>query len=326
MTDTSLEAVLSRIDALAGQVAYLVQRQEKTEELFAEMMPIAREVIRTTTAKFDELEKKGYFAFGGEVVKVAQRVVESYSPADVRQLGDAVVSILDTVRAMTQPEVLAVMGEASEVLHHADAAQPIGLMGMVRATRSEDVQRGMAIVMELLKKVGKGAHAMSAKQSEEGDRKAKLAAVLGPRRNRKVLGVERPAQAALPPRPAPPRPAAAMPAPAGCAVPSAKKAEVATVLDGVGFGADGHMVDPTAWTKALAESIAAMQGVTLGEAHWKVVEFARADFTETKVSPNIRRLSQGTGLSTKDLYALFPKAPGRTIAKIAGLPKPAGCI
>jgi sulfur relay (sulfurtransferase) DsrC/TusE family protein len=31
-------------------------------------------------------------------------------------------------------------------------------------------------------------------------------------------------------------------------------------------------------------------------------------------------------VATKDLYALFPKAPGRTIAKIAGLPKPAGCL
>jgi tRNA 2-thiouridine synthesizing protein E len=325
MTDDNLEAVMSRIDALAGQVAYLVDRQHKTEELFAEMMPIAREVIRTTTAKFDELEKKGYFAFGGEVVKVAQRVVESYSPSDVRQLGDAVVGILDTVRAMTQPEVLAVMGEASEVLHHADAAQPIGLIGMVRATRSEDVQRGMAIVMELLKKVGKGAHAVGEKQREQGDRKAKLAAVLGPRRNRQVLGIERPVPA-LPPRSPASRPAQAPPAHAGCAVPMTTKAEVATVLDGVGFGADGHLVDASVWTKALAESIAAMQGVALGEAHWKVVEFARADFTETKVSPNIRRLTQGTGLTTKDLYALFPKAPGRTIAKIAGLPKPAGCI
>jgi hypothetical protein len=51
--------------------------------------------------------------------------------------------------------------------------------------------------------------------------------------------------------------------------------------------------------------------------------FARADF-EDRVSPNIRRITQAPGVTTKDIYALFPKAPGAHIAKIAGLPKPAG--
>ncbi|MDX2014742.1 MAG: TusE/DsrC/DsvC family sulfur relay protein [Myxococcaceae bacterium] len=45
-----------------------------------------------------------------------------------------------------------------------------------------------------------------------------------------------------------------------------------------------------------------------------------------KASPNIRRITQGTTLTTKDVYALFPKAPARTVSKIAGLPKPAGCL
>lgn len=64
----------------------------------------------------------------------------------------------------------------------------------------------------------------------------------------------------------------------------------------------------------------------MDEARWAVVRFARADFEATKTSPNIRRLTQGTNLATRDLYALFPKAPARTVAKIAGIPKPAGCI
>jgi tRNA 2-thiouridine synthesizing protein E len=69
-----------------------------------------------------------------------------------------------------------------------------------------------------------------------------------------------------------------------------------------------------------------MQGVEMAEAHWKLVEVARKDFESTKTSPNIRRLTQITDVTTKDVYALFPKAPARTLAKIAGLPKPAGCL
>ena len=75
-----------------------------------------------------------------------------------------------------------------------------------------------------------------------------------------------------------------------------------------------------------AVTLAAAQGVELTDAHWKVVEFARGEFLSTKMSPNIRRITQATGVATKDLYMLFPKAPARTVAKVAGIPKPVGCI
>jgi tRNA 2-thiouridine synthesizing protein E len=98
------------------------------------------------------------------------------------------------------------------------------------------------------------------------------------------------------------------------------------VIDGIAYTADGHLADASAWTRTLGEALARLQGVTLTDAHRAVLEAARSDFATTGVSPNIRRLTQIAGVSTKDIYALFPKAPGRTIAKIAGLPKPAGCL
>jgi tRNA 2-thiouridine synthesizing protein E len=117
----------------------------------------------------------------------------------------------------------------------------------------------------------------------------------------------------------------AMPAPLACAVPARPQA-AAAVIDGFEFTADGALVDPTKWTRPLGETIAQAQGVAMTDAHWAVIEFARRDFEQTKASPNIRRITQGTTLTTKDVYALFPKAPARTVSKIAGLPKPAGCL
>ena len=86
------------------------------------------------------------------------------------------------------------------------------------------------------------------------------------------------------------------------------------------------MTDATQWNKTIAETLAIAQAISLTDAHWKVLEAARADFAKANASPNIRRLTQIQPLTTKDLYGLFPRAPGRTIAKIAGLPKPAGCL
>jgi len=176
--------------------------------------------------------------------------------------------------------------------------------------------------MEVLRRIGHGVNAMAAKQQHADDKKAKLAEILGPKRQRKVLGTER----AAPPKalPAAPVVKAAPPAPA-CAVPS-KPGQVAAVIDGVAFTADGNLVDAAAWTRGLAAALADAERVALTDAHWAVLEAARADFAATGSSPNIRRLTQVAGVSTKDLYVLFPRAPGRTIAKIAGLPKPAGCL
>ena len=101
---------------------------------------------------------------------------------------------------------------------------------------------------------------------------------------------------------------------------------MAATIDGVGFGADGHLADASAWTPELGAKLAAMQSLELSSAHWKLIEAARGDFEATKVSPNIRRLTQVAGVTTKEVYALFPKAPARTLAKVAGLPKPAGCL
>ena len=320
-----LTAITTRLEAMDVRLSYLVRQQEKTAELFSEMTPILREVMGTATTKLDELDKKGYFAFAKELVRASERVVEGFQPDDVRKLGDAVVGILQTVRAMTQPRILEIAGEAAEVLETSDHAEPLGLLGMVRATRDDDVQKGMAVMMEVMRHVGRAARAVEEQRKADpsAEKKAKLAAVIGPRR--KVLGVERPTRAVDAVRPAQAAAANLGPPPA-CAVPSTKPREVAAVIDGVAFGPDGHLADPATWTQDLAQKLAAAQGIALDEARWAVVTFARADFEATKMSPNIRRLTQGTNLATKDIYTLFPKAPARTIAKIAGIPKPAGCI
>lgn len=323
VADPSLALVLEQLDRLSGQVTFLVERQQKQQELIAELTPIVKEMMKTASGKLDALEQEGVIDFGKQLLHVGKKIATSYTADDVRQLGDAVVGILDTVRAMTQPEILAAANEAASVLQHADQTEPIGLVGMVRATRNDDVQRGMAVMMEVLRKVGQGVAAASNRQNAQAEKKAKLQKLLGSSK-RKVLGVERPRvpaarQAVVLTAPE------AMPGPQACAVPARPQAQ-ATVIDGVAFAADGTLVDRSVWTRPLAETIAAAQGVTLTEAHWSLVEFARRDFEQTKASPNIRRITQGTNLTTKDVYALFPKAPARTLSKIAGIPKPAGCL
>lgn len=312
-TDTQVEALMESVQQLSAQVAYLVERQRKTEELFEELTPIVKEMMSTATERFAALDEKGYFAFGREVVRVGERVVEGFSPADVTKLGDAIVGILSAVRTATQPEVLSVLQEASSALGHADEVKPVGMLGVMKATREDEVQKGMAVLMEMMRHVGRAASAVRAASPAE-QKKARLKSLTQARKAAAPVA----APAAAPAAKA--RPAAA------CAKPVAGPQPVATTFEGVGLSQDGHLADPSTWTPELGHKMAAAMGVELTEARWQIVQFARNEFLSTQASPNIRRITQGAGLSTKDLYQLFPKAPGRTIAKIAGIPKPAGCI
>jgi tRNA 2-thiouridine synthesizing protein E len=316
MTMNDLTPILERLDRMNADLAYVVERQRAQEELLGELVPIGREVMSTAIGRLDALDQKGYFTFASELAGVAQRVIEGFSPDDVRQLGDAIVGILGAVRSLTRPEVLQIAIDATQALEHAEDVKPIGIFGMVRATRNDDVQKGMALMVEVLRRVGHGVNAIAERDTKELDRKTKLAELLGPRRSRRILGVERPQL----PAGRPPLPSTAP----ACATP--KPTTTAAVIDGIAYSGDGHMVDASAWTPELGEAIAHLQGITLTPGHLALIAAARADFAATQVSPNIRRLTQIAGVTTKDIYLLFPKAPGRTLAKIAGLPKPAGCL
>lgn len=89
---------------------------------------------------------------------------------------------------------------------------------------------------------------------------------------------------------------------------------------------EGFLTNPAEWTKEIAAEIAQQEGLAeLTDAHWKVIDFCRQNASGGK-SPTLRAITNGTGLSTKELFALFPKGPAKKVARIAGLGKPEGCV
>jgi TusE/DsrC/DsvC family sulfur relay protein len=90
---------------------------------------------------------------------------------------------------------------------------------------------------------------------------------------------------------------------------------------------DGYMTDSSAWTKGIAMAFAKEQEIEeLTDQHYIVIEFMRKEFEENGTGPSIRKLNKQSGVSTKELYQLFPGGPAKKAALIAGIPKPQGCI
>ena len=91
--------------------------------------------------------------------------------------------------------------------------------------------------------------------------------------------------------------------------------------------AEGFMTDKSQWTKEIAVAIAQQEGIdSLTESHWKIIDFCRKTGEQTGKAPTLRTITDGAGVTTKELFALFPKGPAKKVAKIAGLGKPEGCV
>ena len=95
----------------------------------------------------------------------------------------------------------------------------------------------------------------------------------------------------------------------------------------VDVDAEGFMTDPAQWNEQVAQAIADEAGVgELGDRHWLVVNFMRNAYLESGSAPSIRTLGKASGVPIRELYQLFPKGPAKLAAKVAGIPKPRGCI
>jgi tRNA 2-thiouridine synthesizing protein E len=90
---------------------------------------------------------------------------------------------------------------------------------------------------------------------------------------------------------------------------------------------DGFLEDPSIWNEDVAKDFATSEGVEeLTEEHWKVIKYLRDYYLQFGIAPMIRKLCKETGFKLNKIYELFPSGPAKGACKLAGLPKPTGCV
>ena len=101
-------------------------------------------------------------------------------------------------------------------------------------------------------------------------------------------------------------------------------------IDGkaVSLNEEGFLEHPKEWNKAVAEALALKEeGIAkLGPEHWAVIDYIRGFYLENDLAPMVRKMCQNTGFTLKHIYELFPSGPAKGACKLAGLPKPDGCV
>ena len=126
---------------------------ESMADFMKDASPIANELIIDFTHKMQELDNKGYFEFMRETGSILDNVITHYSPEDVRSLADNIVTILETVRSMTQPEMMTAVNNAIKIYGSIDMENipEYSIWKMLSELRKPEMKRAMGFMVTFMK-------------------------------------------------------------------------------------------------------------------------------------------------------------------------------
>lgn len=132
---------------------YVMDTFDSVYDLMQDLGPVVREVIIDTIRKMAEMEQKGYFEFFTELMRAMDTVVTHYSGEDVKLLADNIVTIMDTVKNMTQPDMLQAMNNAVTVFQklEVDDIPEYSLWKAMKEMRSPEMKKGIGFMITFLK-------------------------------------------------------------------------------------------------------------------------------------------------------------------------------
>lgn len=130
-----------------------IEQLESLKDFLSDFLPLFREQIIDGMKKLDEVDRKGYFEFGKELMSVTDKIVTSFSKDDVKLLGDNIVTILNTVKNLTQPDMLHTINNALNVYKQLDIVvkKDVSLFGIMKELNTPEAKRGLAFALEFLK-------------------------------------------------------------------------------------------------------------------------------------------------------------------------------
>jgi len=147
-------------------ISSAIEQLESLRDFLNDLSPISRETFKDLMLKLEEFDKKGYFDFLKEFGKVIDNVVTSFSKEDVKALADNVVTILNTVKNLTQPDMLHTVNNAISIYKNLDIeiTEKVTLFSLLKELNSPELKKGLAFAVQFLKNVANPRNGKSLNQ------------------------------------------------------------------------------------------------------------------------------------------------------------------
>ena len=136
-------------------IVALFEQMESAVDFVNDSAPLSKAVFQSSMETLNEMEQKGYFTFFKGALEIVDRIVTSYTEEDVKKLGENIVLIMDTVKQLTQPEMLNTVQNALAIYKNFNVSPPekVSLFGLVKEINDPQVRRALATGLAILKNV-----------------------------------------------------------------------------------------------------------------------------------------------------------------------------
>ena len=145
--------LLKRLMRNTRNLEQMLDQFESFGLMWQDVNPLTQEAFLTLMGRLDEMERKGYFAFLRGGMGIVDNVVASFTEEDVRQLGENVVLILQTVKEMTQPEIMTMMRNTATIMREEEAPVDVSMFSILRQLNDPAVKRGLSKTLSVLRTV-----------------------------------------------------------------------------------------------------------------------------------------------------------------------------
>lgn len=145
--------LIKRLMRNTRNLEQMLDQMESLAALYQDLNPLSQDAFLTLMNRLDEMERKGYFTFLRGGMDILDQVVTSFGEDDVRQLGENVVLILQTVKEMTQPEIMHLLQNTASVMREEETAANISMLSILRQLNDPAVKRGLSKTLTVLRTV-----------------------------------------------------------------------------------------------------------------------------------------------------------------------------
>ena len=132
-----------------------LDRLEALDGLMVELEPLSKEVLRGAVDTLQQAEDRGWFRLLRGGLGLMDEVAAHASDEDIQRLHDNVLALVDTVKQMTQPQMLTMANETLRVMQAPASHHRVGVIGLMRALRDPEIQEGVGVLLELLRQTAR---------------------------------------------------------------------------------------------------------------------------------------------------------------------------
>jgi uncharacterized protein YjgD (DUF1641 family) len=154
--EVRLDMITRHLEEIAAEVRWQRTQRESLQELLHDVSGLTGTSMGTLTERLVDLEQRGHLGFARSSLGVVDKVMTSFSEDDVEALGDNVVLILQTVKEMTQPEIMTMLQRTAHAVNEdaGASAETPSTLHLLRELRDPEIRRGLQRLLNLLRTMG----------------------------------------------------------------------------------------------------------------------------------------------------------------------------